>query len=44
MGELGSQNLADCQLGDKRLELTALEIGKALVVVDKVYVLSMISH
>lgn len=28
----GSQNFADCQLGDKRLNQRALEIGRALVV------------
>jgi len=29
---VGSENFADCQLGDKRLNRRALEIGKALVV------------
>lgn len=31
MESWGSQNFADCQLGDKRLNQRALEIGKALV-------------
>jgi len=30
---VGSENFADCQLGDKRLNRRALEIGKALVVI-----------
>lgn len=32
MESWGSENFADCQLGDKRLNHRALEIGKALVV------------
>ena len=32
MESWGSQNFADCQLGDKRLNQRALEIGKVLVV------------
>ena len=32
MKSWGSENFADCQLGDKRLNHRALEIGKALVV------------
>lgn len=32
MESWGSQNFADCQLGDRRLNQRALEIGKALVV------------
>ena len=32
MESWGSQNFADCQLGDKRLNQRALEIGQALVV------------
>ncbi|HEY9635705.1 MAG TPA: transposase DNA-binding-containing protein [Coleofasciculaceae cyanobacterium] len=32
MESWGSQNFADCQLGDKRLNQRALEIGKALAV------------
>ena len=32
MESWGSQNFADCQLGDKRLNQRALLIGKALVV------------
>ena len=31
MESWGSQNFADCQLGDKRLNERALEIGLALV-------------
>ncbi len=32
MESWGSQNFAECKLGDKRLNQRALEIGKALVV------------
>ena len=32
MESWASQNFADCQLGDKRLNQRALEIGKVLVV------------
>ncbi len=32
MKSWGSENFADCQLGDKRLNRRALEIGQALVV------------
>ncbi len=32
MESWGFQNFGDCQLGDKRLNQRALEIGKALVV------------